>query len=186
MSVIVNDRPDVALLGGADGVHLGQTDLPCREVRRLVGRQLIIGVSTHEIAHAEQAKRDGADYCGVGPMFHTTTKHKDHIAGPAYLQRYLQWGKLPHLAIGGISPNNIDQLTAVDVQGVAVSSCVCSSEHPLQVVPHPDGKAVGHACPAASRMTVRSSCHMRISRCCAAKLRIADRAHGAMAARVNE
>ncbi|MFW6059285.1 MAG: thiamine phosphate synthase [Phycisphaeraceae bacterium] len=134
VSVIVNDRPDVALLGGADGVHLGQSDLPCRAARRLVGRQLLIGVSTQALAQAEQALRDGADYCGVGPMFASTTKRKDRLAGPAYLAQFLEWNRLPHLAIGGITPENVEQLTAVGGRGVAVSSCVCSSENPGEVV----------------------------------------------------
>ena len=134
VSVIVNDRPDVALLSGADGVHLGQTDLPCKLARRLIGRQLLIGVSTHEMAHAEQALRDGADYCGVGPMYVSTTKHKPRIAGPAYLSQFVAWNRLPHLAIGGITPDNLEALTAVGVRGVAVSSCVCSSKDPSRVV----------------------------------------------------
>lgn len=134
VSVIVNDRPDVALLGGADGVHLGQTDLPCREARRLVGRQLLIGISTSRIEQAHQALRDGADYCGVGPMFPTTTKEKKTIVGPAYLREYLAWGKLPHLAIGGITPDNVGELLAAGVQGIAVSGVVCAAPEPLRVV----------------------------------------------------
>lgn len=129
-SVIVNDRPDVALAAGADGVHLGQTDLPCADVRRLTGRQLIVGVSTSRLEQAKAAWRDGADYCGVGPMFPTTTKHKPVLAGPEYLREYIAWGKLPHLAIGGITPENVGQLTAAGVQGVAVSSVICCAEDP--------------------------------------------------------
>jgi thiamine-phosphate pyrophosphorylase len=129
-SVIVNDRPDVALAAGADGVHLGQTDLPCVDVRRLVGRQLIVGVSTCRLEDADAARAAGADYCGVGPMFATTTKHKPDLAGPAYLRQYLAWGKLPHLAIGGITPANIDQLAAIGVHGVAVSSAICCAQDP--------------------------------------------------------
>jgi thiamine-phosphate pyrophosphorylase len=102
-------------------------------VRRLVGRQLLVGVSTSMLSDAKQAQRDGADYCGVGPMFPTTTKHKDVIVGPAYLERYVAWGKLPHLAIAGITPDNIDQLTAVGVRGVAVSSVVCGAGDPAAV-----------------------------------------------------
>lgn len=133
VSVIINDRPDIALLSGADGVHLGQTDLPCTEVRRLVGRQLIVGVSTSCIEQAQQAMRDGADYCGVGPMFPTTTKHKDVIVGPAYLRQYVQWNKLPHLAIGGIGEGNIGQLVDAGVRGIAVSSAVCAAKDPQAV-----------------------------------------------------
>lgn len=132
VSVIINDRPDVALLCGADGVHLGQQDLPCAAVRKLAGRQLMIGVSTSCIEEAMQAHADGADYCGVGPMFNTTTKRKDVIVGPAYLKTYLAWGKLPHLAIGGITPQNLTQLIEAGAQGIAVSSAVCASADPQQ------------------------------------------------------
>lgn len=132
VSVIVNDRVDIALASGADGVHLGQEDLPAREARRMVGNRLLIGVSTANIEQAERARRDGADYCGVGPMFETTTKKKDVIAGPAYLRAYLAHEPQlpPHLAIGGITPGNVGELAAEGVKGVAVSSVVCGSEGP--------------------------------------------------------
>ena len=145
VSVIVNDRPDVALLGGADGVHLGQTDLPCVEARKLVGKQLLIGVSTSNLQQAKKAKQDGADYCGVGPMFPTTTKHKPVIAGPDYLREYLAWGELPHLAIGGITPDNIVELVAVGVKGIATSSAVCSVDAPENVVKKVV-EALSHSC----------------------------------------
>ena len=134
VTVIINDRPDVALLAGADGVHLGQGDLPCAEARKLVGRQLIIGVSTSNLDDAKRAQRDGADYCGVGPMFATTTKHKDHIVGPAYLREYVATIKLPHLAIGGISSATLPELVKAGVRGVAVSSAVCAAADPRAVV----------------------------------------------------
>ena len=130
VTVIVNDRPDIALLAGADGVHLGQDDLPCAQVRRIFGRQLLIGVSTANLDQAQRAAGDGADYCGVGPMFPSTTKHKDIIAGPEYLQAYLAWGKRPHLAIGGIDHKNLASLVKLGIAGIAVSSCVCGSPDP--------------------------------------------------------
>lgn len=131
VSVIVNDRPDIALLCGADGVHLGQSDLPCREVRKLVGRQLLIGVSTASLDHARAALDDGADYLGLGPMFPTTTKHKDTIVGPDYLRQFLAaFPHVPHLAIAGITPDNVAQLREAGARGLAVSSAVCSSPDP--------------------------------------------------------
>ena len=140
VSVIVNDRPDIALLAGADGVHLGQTDLPCAETRKLFGRQLLIGVSTADLAHAHQAFRDGADYCGVGPMFRTSTKHKPSIVGPIYLRQYLDWGKLPHLAIAGITSENLGELMKIGARGIAVSSAICSAKSPGAVVRNLLGK----------------------------------------------
>jgi len=131
-SVIVNDRPDIALVAGADGVHLGQGDLNPRDVRMLAGGQLIIGVSTSTLDQAKQAAQDGADYCGIGPMFLTTTKQKDTLAGPAYLREYLGWNTLPHLAIGGIKPDNASVLTQIGCRGVAISAAICAAQDPYQ------------------------------------------------------
>jgi thiamine-phosphate pyrophosphorylase len=133
VSVIVNDRPDVALAAGADGVHLGQEDMSTEDVRRLAGFGLIIGVSTENMEQALRAVREGADYCGVGPMFATQTKMKPRLAGPAYLREYLSECTTPHLAIGGIGPANITELVQAGCRGVAVSSCVCAAEDPRGV-----------------------------------------------------
>ncbi len=132
-SAIVNDRPDIALLSGADGVHLGQHDLSCADVRRVAGRRLLIGVSTSNLDEARAATADGADYCGVGPMFPTSTKYKEVIVGPDYLRAYLEWRGPPHLAIGGIDERNIDLLVAAGVRGIAVSSAICGASDPAQV-----------------------------------------------------
>lgn len=131
---VINDRTDVALLAGADGVHLGQSDLPVGHVRRLAGRRLLIGVSTANLAQAEAAAKSGADYCGVGPMFLTMTKDKPHLAGPEYLREYVQKVPLPHLAIGGINDRNVGELVEAGAAGVAVSSYVCSSDDPAAAV----------------------------------------------------
>jgi len=135
VSAIINDRPDIAVLAEADGVHVGQGDLPCASVRKLVGGELLIGVSTSNLDEARRAVRDGADYCGVGPMFATTTKHKDDIVGPAYLKQFLAaLPQFPALAIGGITWQNIGQLVDVGVKGVAISSAVCGADDPTAVV----------------------------------------------------
>lgn len=133
--IIINDRPDIALLSGAKGVHLGQSDLPCATVRRAFGHKLLIGVSTGDLDQANQAVQDGADYCGVGPMFPTTTKHKPVLAGPAYLNEFVkEHARVPHLAIGGIDIDNVFELTKVGCRGIAVSSSVCASAEPDSVV----------------------------------------------------
>jgi thiamine-phosphate pyrophosphorylase len=132
-AVVVNDRPDVALLSGADGVHVGQDDLPVREVRRLAGDRLIVGVSTHTPAQARAAAAEGADYCGVGPMFETTTKTAGPAAGPALLREYLSvpaTARVPHLAIGGITAENVGELAAAGCRGVAVCAAVCGAADP--------------------------------------------------------
>ncbi len=111
VTFIVNDHVDVALLVGADGVHVGQDDLPVAEVRRLLGPDKIIGLSTHSPAQAEEAVRLGADYIGVGPIFATRTK--DDVCAPVGFS-YLEWVRdniaLPYVAIGGIKLHNIDEI----------------------------------------------------------------------------
>ncbi len=135
-AVIVNDRPDIALLAEADGVHLGQGDLSAVEARRVAGFRLLIGVSTENLDQARAAVRDGADYCGIGPMFPTSTKDKPRIAGPEYLRQYLAdpvVSRAPHLAIGGIAPENAGVLREAGCRGVAVSAAVCGAEDPERV-----------------------------------------------------
>ncbi|MFM9994357.1 MAG: thiamine phosphate synthase [Phycisphaerales bacterium] len=132
-AVVINDRPDIALLAGADGVHLGQTDMSVADVRRLAGFGLLIGVSTENLDQARAAVGDGADYCGVGPMFGTATKEKQRLAGPGYLREYLAdpaTRERPHLAIGGITPRNVGELREAGCRGVAVSSAVCEADDP--------------------------------------------------------
>jgi thiamine-phosphate pyrophosphorylase len=135
VAVIVNDRADVALACGADGVHVGQGDLAPADVRRVVGDALLVGVSTHSVAEAEGAVAAGADTCGVGAMFASRTKPDVAPQGEAYLRAYLaRFAHVPHLAIGGIEPANVAQLAAAGCRGVAVSSVVCGAEDPGAVV----------------------------------------------------
>ncbi|HZW06797.1 MAG TPA: thiamine phosphate synthase, partial [Phycisphaerales bacterium] len=132
-AVIVNDRADIALAAGADGVHLGQEDAPVSAVRALAGDRLLVGVSTHDLGEARRALRDGADYVGVGAMFPTATKARE-ASGVAYLRAFLEVTRetrpLPHLAIGGITAANIGQLVEAGCRGVAVSSTACGSDDP--------------------------------------------------------
>ncbi|MCZ6837193.1 MAG: thiamine phosphate synthase [Planctomycetota bacterium] len=131
VSVIVNDRVDVALATGADGVHVGQNDLSVAEVRRLAGRMLLVGVSTHDLEEADAAIEAGADYCGVGAMFATSLKPERTPSGPAYLASIIErYPDTPHLAIGGITPCHVEQLMEAGCQGVAVSTAVCGADDP--------------------------------------------------------
>jgi thiamine-phosphate pyrophosphorylase len=133
VALIINDRPDIALLSNADGVHVGQNDLSVADVRKLAGRQLIVGVSTASVEDARCAKNDGADYVGLGPMFPTTTKKKDHIVGPDYLKAFLAaFPGFPHLAIAGITAHNAQVLAQAGARGVAVSSAVCAAQDPAR------------------------------------------------------
>lgn len=132
-TVIVNDRVDIAMLSGADGVHVGQSDLDVPSVRRLAGFSLMVGVSTANLEQATKAAADGADYCGLGPMFPSSTKPKPALSGLEYLRAYLatpQVARLPHLAISGIDASRAGELAAAGCRGVAVSSAVCSAQDP--------------------------------------------------------
>lgn len=130
--VVINDRPDVAVIAGADAVHLGQQDLCVADARKITGFELLVGVSTSTIKEAERALSDGADYCGVGPMYATSTKKKDNIVGPLYMSDYARHDPPlpPHLAIGGITPDNVVEVVAAGARGVAVSSAICAAEDP--------------------------------------------------------
>ena len=125
---LVNDRVDVALLTGADGAHLGQTDLPCHEARRLLPRPSILGVSAATIAEAKKAVKDGADYIGVGPVFATPTK--PDAGEPLGLDRLADLVRavpVPVVAIGGIHHENVIAVLATGVAGVAVVAAVVSA-----------------------------------------------------------
>lgn len=126
---IVNDHVDIALLVGADGVHVGQDDLPVPEVRRLVGPEMIIGLSTHSPAQAEAAVACGADYIGVGPIFATQTK-EDVVApvGFAYLDWVAAHIRLPFVAIGGIKEWNAAEVTAHGADCCALVSALVGAE----------------------------------------------------------
>ena len=127
---IINDRPDVALLAGADGVHVGQGDLPAVEARKIVGWDKIVGVSTHEIAQVRRARADGADYVGVGPVYLSGTKRRAVIPGLPFLCEAASGGRMPTVAIAGITAENADEVAATGVQSLAVTAAVCGSDDP--------------------------------------------------------
>lgn len=137
--VVINDRPDIAQLAGARGAHLGREDMSIADARRIAGGDLLLGVSTANIEDARRALREGADICGVGPMFPSETKPKERLAGPAYLRDYLAHEPPlpPALAISGVSPERIAQLRKAAGGrpfGVAVSGFVCADSDPAQRV----------------------------------------------------
>jgi thiamine-phosphate pyrophosphorylase len=128
--LIINDRPDIALLSGADGVHVGQGDLPASDVRKIVGAKKIVGVSTHEIAQAKQAVLDGADYIGIGPIFHSSTKPRDwqEIPGLNYARQVVAEIKIPAVAIAGITADNVDQVRSTGIKAIAVTAACTNVE----------------------------------------------------------
>lgn len=142
---IINDRPDIAILSGADGVHVGQDDLPAFEVRKLIGPDKIVGVSTHRLEQARQAVLDGADYVGVGPVFKSGTKPRDFVAGLEYARRAASEIPIPAVAIAGITAANVDEVRASGIRAVAVTAAVLDSEDPRAVTAAFKTKLVGTA-----------------------------------------
>lgn len=125
---IVNDHPDLAMMTKADGVHLGQDDYPVEAVRRLVGKEMIIGISTHNPKQYIEAVKSGADYVGVGPLFETHTK--EDVIPPVGI-KYLRWvvrnKKIPFVAIGGIKENNIDLVIKEGARCICLVSDIVTS-----------------------------------------------------------
>jgi thiamine-phosphate pyrophosphorylase len=131
---IMNDRPDLALLAEADGVHLGQEELTVAEARRILGPTPLIGISTHDIDQARAAVADGADYLGLGPTFPSTTKQFDTFPGVAFLREAAAEIKIPTFAIGGITPDNIAEVRAAGIHRVAMSGAILNAaELPIVV-----------------------------------------------------
>ncbi len=126
---LVNDRADVALVAGADGVHVGQADLPGREARRLLPRPLLLGISAGTREEARRAERDGADYVGVGPIFPTATKpDAGEAVGLDKLATIVRAVSIPVVAIGGISLENVAGVFGAGASGAAVITAVVSAE----------------------------------------------------------
>ena len=127
-SLIVNDRVDIALACDADGVHLGQEDLPLHAARKLMGDR-IIGISTHSTEQAKEAEDGGADYIGFGPMFGTTTKATGYSArGPAMLREIREAVRVPIVAIGGITETNVSQVWRAGADSAAIISDILGAD----------------------------------------------------------
>lgn len=124
---LINDRVDIARLSDADGVHLGQADLPYEEARRFLGRERLIGISTHNIDQAKEAQALGADYIGVGPIFPTTTKPDLKAIGLDIVSAITQELTIPAFFIGGINLSNIGEITRRGGRRVAVASAILNS-----------------------------------------------------------
>jgi thiamine-phosphate pyrophosphorylase len=127
---IVNDRPDVARVVEADGVHLGQDDLPVKEARRVLGPDALIGVSTHNIEQLRQAMLDGASYLGVGPTFPSRTKHFSELAGLDFVRAASAETALPAFVIGGVNLDTVGATAAAGARRAAVSEAVCRAADP--------------------------------------------------------
>jgi len=130
---ILNDRPDIARLADADGVHLGQEDVPIRAARRILGPDALIGISTHNIAQVRQAVLEGANYIGIGPTFPSDTKKFDAYPGLDFIRQASAETSLPAFAIGGITLENLPEVIAAGARRVAVSAAICQADDPGQV-----------------------------------------------------
>lgn len=124
---IMNDRPDLAVLARADGVHVGQAELSVHDTRQIVGPEMLVGVSTHNIEQARQAVLDGASYIGCGPTFPSETKQFDEFPGLDYLRQVACEISLPAFAIGGITLENLPQVLETGMSRVAISAAIADS-----------------------------------------------------------
>ena len=127
--LIINDRIDIAMAVDADGVHLGQSDIPAHTARELLGPDTIIGVSAYTKELAVEAQTEGADYLGVGDIFGTSTKAGTHHVEIDTLSRICQAVKIPVVAIGGINLSNVTKLAGTGIQGTAVISAIIASKN---------------------------------------------------------
>jgi thiamine-phosphate pyrophosphorylase len=134
--IIINDRADIAIAADADGVHLGQNDLPANEIRKLQLKPLIIGASTHSMDELASAVEQRPHYVGVGSVFSTNTKQQVEICGLDYVKQatdFLKTKSVEAVAIGGITLENVDKVLATGAKRIAVSSCVCLAENPADI-----------------------------------------------------
>ena len=131
---LVNDRPDLALMAEADGVHLGQDDLPISHARRLLSPETLIGVSTHNLEQVQRAWQEGADYIGVGPVFPSSTKAFEHFPGLEFVRQAVAVSsRRPAFSLGGITLENLPQVLAAGARRIAVSACLSQADDPARV-----------------------------------------------------
>ncbi len=130
---IVNDRPDIVLLVGADGVHVGQQDLPIAQVRQLLGSEYLVGCSTTNPDEMKIALDGKPDYIGVGPVYETPTKAGKKASGLGYIRYAVDHAPLPWFAIGGIDEHNLSDVVQAGAGRVAVVRAIMEAEHPDQV-----------------------------------------------------
>ena len=132
--LIINDHVDVALAAGADGVHLGQEDLPVAQVRR-IAPELLIGASTHNLEEALRAQEEGADYVNIGPIFPTGTKEGiSHLLGPEAISQIAPRLRIPFTVMGGINGSNIGLVLARGARRVAVVTAVTMAPNIAEAV----------------------------------------------------
>lgn len=125
---IINDRIDIAMAVNADGIHVGQSDLPADMVRKLLGDDKIVGVSARTVEEAEQAQKDGADYVGVGAMYATNTKKDAKPVSVKELKNIRERIAIPIVVIGGITKERVKDFKGIGVNGLAVVSAIIAKK----------------------------------------------------------
>lgn len=128
--LIINDRIDIALAIDADGVHVGQSDMPAKTARSMIGEDKILGVSAANINEAKKAQRDSADYIGVGAVYPTNTKDDATSVPKKELKEIVKSVDIPVVAIGGITPENAHELNDCEINGLSVVSAIMEAENP--------------------------------------------------------
>ncbi|MBE7021258.1 MAG: thiamine phosphate synthase [Ruminococcaceae bacterium] len=128
--LIIDDRVDVALAVGAEGVHLGQSDMPVDIARKILGKDFIIGATTKTVSQALEAYSQGADYLGVGAIYPTTTKVKTVITSTETLDAICKAVPIPVNAIGGLNKNNVQVLHGIGIAGICVVSAIMKADNP--------------------------------------------------------
>ncbi len=130
---IVNDYLDLAVASGADGLHLGQTDMPLKQARKILGKDYIIGISCHNFAQALKAQKQGADYIGIGPVYATATKPEYKPIGLEILRQLKDKIKIPYFAIGDIGLKNVKEIIAAGAKRIAVCREILKAKDPKAV-----------------------------------------------------
>lgn len=141
--LIIDDRVDVALAINAEGVHLGQSDMPIDIARKILGDNIIIGATTKTVAQAVEAYAQGADYLGVGAIYPTTTKVKTVLTSTETLDAICKAVPIPVNAIGGLNKDNIDVLKGIPIAGICIVSAVMKADNPKQAVIELKARAKG-------------------------------------------
>lgn len=126
--LIINDRADIVLAVEADGLHIGQDDLPLQVARKILGKERLIGVTVRTLEQAQEAAHQGADYLGVGAIFPTTTKTDTRVVGVELVEELRKIIDLPLIAVGGINLDNLDTVLLAGADGVAIASDLLESE----------------------------------------------------------
>lgn len=131
--LIINDRIDIMLAVDCAGIHIGQSDMPCKVARKIIGNEKIIGVSAHNVEEALKAQKDGADYLGCGAIYPTNTKKNANHLTKQCLENIAEAVDIPIVAIGGLNTENVESLKDTGISGICVVSAIMNSDNPEKI-----------------------------------------------------